>query len=603
MGPRSSSVQAFDVVICGGGLAGLTLARQLRRALPTWSIAVVERTPRPLPEAACKVGESSVEIGSQYLEHLGLTEYLLERQLVKFGLRFFPGGGGLPIEQRTEVGPSQEPPVRSYQLDRGRFENDLREMNALDSIVMLEGYRVHQLELGSSGDKHSVRIVRVATQETGPRPISHEQSLSARWVIDATGRDALLRRQLKLDETTGHVAHAGWFRVEGRVDITQWVPLTPEHSPWHAHEWAPNRWRSTNHFMGPGYWAWIIPLASGNTSVGLVVHDECFSFNTVRTYDRCVEFLKQHEPQLHQKVCASVPLDFRCLKGYSHTAQTLWSEDRYALVGEAGAFVDPLYSPGSDFIAFANSFTTELMLADHNGCRLTEKVSQANRRYRALVANAIDLFRHAAPVYGHARAMAAKVYFDNFAYWSFLAQYYVQRIYTLDGTEHDDYVDLGIRFAKLSNRVQLLLRAWANLAPHDPIAGFVGMPRFPSLLVDAYMDLQKRLTPDDAKTLLEVRLKQGQEIAHELALRIVLETGPDVGLRILEQAGGPNWTWNAERLNAERQTGVARRKGLSPAVRDVERTLGRIVKHPEWAQCLDKLSGTGFTPQAPSPVS
>src|SRR5690606_40533826 len=114
-----------------------------------------------------------------------------------------------------------------------------------------------------------------------------------------------------------------------------------------------------------------------------------------------------HEPQLHQKVCASVPLDFRCLKGYSHTAQTLWSEDRYALVGEAGAFVDPLYSPGSDFIAFANSFTTELMLADHNGCRLTEKVSQANRRYLALVVNALVQFRQAATVYGLASVQVA----------------------------------------------------------------------------------------------------------------------------------------------------------------------------------------------------
>src|SRR5690606_9943943 len=129
MRTTSSSIQAFDVVICGGGLAGLTLARQLRRALPEWSIALVERTSRPLPEAACKVGESSVEIGSQYLEQLGLLDYLLNRQLVKFGLRFFPGGGDLPIEQRTEIGPSQEPPVRSYQLDRGRLENDLREMN------------------------------------------------------------------------------------------------------------------------------------------------------------------------------------------------------------------------------------------------------------------------------------------------------------------------------------------------------------------------------------------------------------------------------------------------------------------------------------------
>src|SRR6187549_1027771 len=108
----------FDVVVCGGGLAGLTLARQLRRELPELRVALVERISRPLPEAGHKVGESSVELASQYFERLGLKEYLLERQLIKFGLRFLPGGGHIPIEMRREIGPSQNPPVNSYQLDR-----------------------------------------------------------------------------------------------------------------------------------------------------------------------------------------------------------------------------------------------------------------------------------------------------------------------------------------------------------------------------------------------------------------------------------------------------------------------------------------------------
>ncbi|MCA9707286.1 MAG: NAD(P)-binding protein, partial [Myxococcales bacterium] len=114
-----------DVVICGGGLAGLTLARQVRRELPQVSVVVIERTRRPLPMACHKVGESSVELGSQYLEGLGLREYLERAHIIKFGLRFFPGGGHLPLDQRAELGPANEPIVRSYQLDRGRFEEDL----------------------------------------------------------------------------------------------------------------------------------------------------------------------------------------------------------------------------------------------------------------------------------------------------------------------------------------------------------------------------------------------------------------------------------------------------------------------------------------------
>ena len=96
----------FGVVICGGGLAGLTLARQLRREVPAARVAVIERQKRPLPDAAHKVGESSVELSSHYFGvDLGLGDYLRERHLIKNGLRFFAGDGRHPLHERTEIGP------------------------------------------------------------------------------------------------------------------------------------------------------------------------------------------------------------------------------------------------------------------------------------------------------------------------------------------------------------------------------------------------------------------------------------------------------------------------------------------------------------------
>ncbi len=72
----------FDVVICGGGLAGLTLARQLKLELPDVSVAVVDRSVRPLPEAAFKVGESSVELATHYFKVvLELSDYFKSRHL------------------------------------------------------------------------------------------------------------------------------------------------------------------------------------------------------------------------------------------------------------------------------------------------------------------------------------------------------------------------------------------------------------------------------------------------------------------------------------------------------------------------------------------
>ena len=70
-----------DLIIMGGGLAGLTLALQLRQRLPGIDVLMLERRTHPVPEACHKVGESSVEIGGHYFQHvLGLEQHLVPAQ-------------------------------------------------------------------------------------------------------------------------------------------------------------------------------------------------------------------------------------------------------------------------------------------------------------------------------------------------------------------------------------------------------------------------------------------------------------------------------------------------------------------------------------------
>src|SRR5690242_11821201 len=95
----------YDVAIMGGGLAGLTLALQLKKARPTIKILVVEKQKHPVPEAAHKVGESTVEIAAKYFLDLGLQEHLQTEQLRKFGLRFFfKTEDNKDITRRMEIG-------------------------------------------------------------------------------------------------------------------------------------------------------------------------------------------------------------------------------------------------------------------------------------------------------------------------------------------------------------------------------------------------------------------------------------------------------------------------------------------------------------------
>ena len=93
----------YDVAILGGGIAGLTLALQLKRTEPDLEVTVIERQRHPAPEAAHKVGESSVEVQAHYLRDvLGLEEHLTRDQLHKFGLRmFFTHEGNEDITRRV----------------------------------------------------------------------------------------------------------------------------------------------------------------------------------------------------------------------------------------------------------------------------------------------------------------------------------------------------------------------------------------------------------------------------------------------------------------------------------------------------------------------
>jgi len=120
------SARSYDVAILGGGLAGLTLAHQIVQARPETSIFIAEKREGPAREAAFKVGESTQEISCEYFGHqLGFTDHLVNEQITKNGLRFwFPAGDNTELAERVERGPASRLPVHTYQLDRGRFENE-----------------------------------------------------------------------------------------------------------------------------------------------------------------------------------------------------------------------------------------------------------------------------------------------------------------------------------------------------------------------------------------------------------------------------------------------------------------------------------------------
>ena len=75
-----------DVAIMGGGLAGLSLSIQLKQQDPSLDIVVIEKASHPVPLAAHKVGEATVEAGGHYFHTIiGMRDHMEKSQILKPG--------------------------------------------------------------------------------------------------------------------------------------------------------------------------------------------------------------------------------------------------------------------------------------------------------------------------------------------------------------------------------------------------------------------------------------------------------------------------------------------------------------------------------------
>ena len=408
-----SQTTTTDVLIMGGGLAGLSLAIQLKQRDPDLQVTVIERRKHPVREAAFKVGESTVEIGAHYFAHtLGFAEHLESAQIRKFGFRFFFSEGQSDIPACTEVGVSQVLPTPSWQLDRGRFENFLGEQARALDVEFIDDAVVRELEIGRDGALHQLQYVRARTRH----------ARQARWLVDASGRAGLIKRKFDLAQPNDHDVNAVWWRVDGHVDPNQWG----SDPAWLSRCTPPDRWRSTNHMCGPGYWFWLIPLSSGAHSLGIVCDARLHPLQIMDTHEKAMAWLRQHQPQVAASIDtpAHALQDFMSMRHFSYGCKQVFSSDRWALTGEAGLFLDPFYSPGSDFIAISNGYICDLIEKERAGKPFAPYADIYQQLYFSFYANTLTLYQDQYPLFGDAQVMPLKVIWDYTYYWSVLAPLY-----------------------------------------------------------------------------------------------------------------------------------------------------------------------------------
>lgn len=510
---KETTLDTFDIAILGGGIAGLTLALQIKKARPQTSILVVEKQEHPVPEAAHKVGESTVEIQAFYLRNvLGLQEHLQTQQLPKYGLRlFFSLDDNRDIARRVELGHAVLPPQRvaTYQLDRGRLENELGMMLRQAGVVFRDGCKVQHIDLQPVSEFHRISI----SQQHDTREIQ------ARWVVDASGRNTLLQRQLGLAKKFSHHANAVWFRMSYRMDIGQWS----KNESWQQRIREGHRFLSTNHLMGPGYWVWIIPLSSGSTSIGIVSDPALHDFDEMNRFERALNWLREHEPQCAEDIEHHLNelQDFRVMKNYAYGCEQVFSDERWCLIGEAGVSLDPLYSPGGDLMAIANGLASDLITNALDGEDVEDRAAIHNQIFLLFANSWLGIYEHQYPLMGNAQIMVAKVIWDTAVYWAVPGLLYfhdkIRRI-----ADSPALIMQLARFSVLSEHVQAFFRDWLALAPSGDSDVFIKYYDF-DFMAQLHIGMTAELPDDELENQFTKNIRFLEQLAGQLAT-VVIET-------------------------------------------------------------------------------
>jgi 2-polyprenyl-6-methoxyphenol hydroxylase-like FAD-dependent oxidoreductase len=504
------SIHERDVVIAGGGLAGLGLAWQLSNERPELDIAIVERATFPINNTTPKVGESTVEIASRYfMDTLGLGDHFFDKHLQKFGLRCFFGEPQSDFSHYDELGASNRFPVPTYQLERGTLENYLVDGLRARGVCIDDGSAISGVDLDSDLKRLSFKSSQ-----------GEDREYKSRWLVDCSGRFGLLKRAMNLGLPSNHKGNALWFRIDKTLKIDEWT----HNQAWHERvALEGRRWLSTNHLMGPGYWVWIIPLASGATSIGVVMDDQAWDDAQLIDYPSTLAWLEKRHPQLAQSLDDVQVLDFVALEDYSYSAKRVISADGWALSGEAGVFADPFYSPGSDFIAMGNEIISHLIVSDSCGKSIGQDARIFDAFYKGFFENTVSLYRNEYGGWGDRVMMSGKLTWDYCFYWGILALLYYRGAMT-DATLLRSVNGHLMKALSLNARVQGAFKERAKSRLVLPAEG---------LFIDQYgiPVLHELVTQlEDDSIPLESALVKSLELMNGVAPSIIglVQTGGDI---------------------------------------------------------------------------
>jgi flavin-dependent dehydrogenase len=302
-----------EILIIGAGPAGSVAAGMLRQQGRQVLVLEKEQFPR------FSIGESLLPQSMEYIEAAGMLQAVVEAGFqYKNGAAFTCGDKHTDFDFREKF---SEGWSTTYQVQRADFDKVLAD--CAEEAGAEVRYRHEVISIDVEADRPSV-IART--------PEGEEYRIEARFLLDASGFARILPRMLKLESPSG-------FPTRGALFTHVRDGMAPGGS------FDRNKILVTVHPEHQDVWYWTIPFSNGRCSLGVVAR---------------VEFLDQYEgteTERLQAIVAEAPGLATLLKdaawdtparkiiGYSANVKSLWGKN-YALLGNAGEFLDPVFSSG-----------------------------------------------------------------------------------------------------------------------------------------------------------------------------------------------------------------------------------------------------------------
>lgn len=352
-------MEHFDVVIIGAGPAGSCAGAMLVQAGKKVLCLEKQHFPR------FSIGESLLPHCMEFLTMAGL-EPALQQQAAQLSFQFKNGAAFAKNGHHTHFDFTDKfspGPGTTFQVKRASFDKLLADTAQQQGLEIRYGVGV--MAFDNSADDKAVLTVQ---DEQG-----QQCQISAAFVLDASGFGRVLPRLLDLEVPSAFpVRQACFCHIrDGITDV----------------DFDRNKILITVHDTQPDIWFWLIPFSDGSCSLGVVGKSEQFdaSLSAEQNLWRHVNQTKSLQTLLANATALN---QAQSLTGYSANVKQLAGK-QYALLGNAGEFLDPVFSSGVTIALRSAATAVPLVLR-----QLANEQPDWQQEYSVPLRKGITTFRH-----------------------------------------------------------------------------------------------------------------------------------------------------------------------------------------------------------------